>query len=246
MVLHIEVTLHAVLEEIYATGEVTTPDGTVIDTRLGQTEPMVARCLERLVQESPSSQSLEIGMAYGISTVAMLAGHASGQAGRHHVIDPFQQSYFKGAGLHTVDRAGLAKRMVFWPERSQMVLPRMVDQGLEFGVVFHDGSHLYDELTTDLFFIDRLLPVGGILAIDDLWMPAIRRAVSFMLANLGYEAVDMKTGSPSLRRLITPFVRFARDPRLATAWPVLKTADRVLFLRKTAQPQRAWDHFKPF
>ena len=66
-------------------------------------------------------------------------------------------------------------------------LPQLCSQKEEFEFAFIDGSHLFDFTFVDFFFIDKLLAVGGHVAFDDLWMPAVRKVVSFVLKNKPYQ-----------------------------------------------------------
>jgi len=70
-------------------------------------------------------------------------------------------------------------------------LPRLCAEGERFDFVFIDGRHLFDCVLVDFFYVDRLLEVGGYVALDDLWMPAVRKVKSFILRNRSYELVPV-------------------------------------------------------
>lgn len=56
---------------------------------------------------------------------------------------------------------------------SSAVLPRLLDEGEHFDLVFIDGSHAYADVVTDSQFGWRLLKPGGVLIWDDyLWRRA--------------------------------------------------------------------------
>ena len=55
-----------------------------------------------------------------------------------------------------------------------------------FHLAFVDGNHRFDGVFLDLVFLGRLVHAGGIVFVDDYQLPAVARAVSFCLTNLGW------------------------------------------------------------
>jgi hypothetical protein len=51
---------------------------------------------------------------------------------------------------------------------------------------FIDASHLFDLTMLDFLLIDKLLESGGVLALHDAWLPAIKKVVRFALTNREY------------------------------------------------------------
>jgi Methyltransferase domain len=70
-----------------------------------------------------------------------------------------------------------------------------------FDFAFVDGMHTFDYVFTDFFYIDKMLPVGGVIVFDDVYYPSIRKLCRYILTNLPYEAIgpDAKR-APTLRR----------------------------------------------
>lgn len=86
--------------------------------------------------------------------------------------------------------------------RSELILPRLAGDGLRRDFVFIDGSHLFDSVVVDFFYADRLLPVGGVIALHDTWMPSVRRAITFVSTNRAYEQLPAtNTNLAVLRKL---------------------------------------------
>lgn len=237
--------LNAVLEDIYSSGEVRNAAGETRSAFPTATRQDDADLLARLVAKERPKRSLEIGMAFGLSTVSIADALPRGSA-PHLVIDPFQSEGWGGIGLHTVDRAGLSDRVEFMEEASQVALPRAMEEGRRFDFVFHDGSHLFDGLLTDLYFINRMMPAGGLLVIDDLWMPAVRRAVSFLITNLDYRVEPADVPLTAFERVTKPLARFSRDPRPFMPLPITLFAGKIMTLRKTRDRKRDWTDFAPF
>lgn len=237
--------LPAVLEDIYSSGKVCDARGDERDAFPAATRREDAEVLTALVRQHRPKRTLEIGMAYGLSTVAIAAALPDG-AERHVVIDPFQSVGWGGIGLHTVERAGLSHKVEVAEEPSQTVLASYQKEGRTFDFVFHDGSHLFDYLMADLHFINRMLPEGGILVIDDLWMPAVRRAASFLITNLDYVVEPTGAKIPLADRLAKPMGRFAKDPRPFAPVSITTFAGKVMKLRKSRDRKRNWTDFNPF
>ena len=75
-------------------------------------------------------------------------------------------------------------------ERSDAALPVLTASGTELDLALIDGMHLFDYTLVDFFHVDRMLRVGGIVLFHDTWMPAVRQAASYVVANRAYERVE--------------------------------------------------------
>jgi predicted O-methyltransferase YrrM len=210
------VPLVPLLEEIYATGQVETAEG---DRR--PAEPVgVPRAhalrLAELVRDEGLTSTLETGMAYGLSTLAIAGVHGARGDGRHIAIDPTVNRYYEGVGPANLRRAGLADRVRVIEAGAQLVLPRLVDEGVQLDFAFIDGMHLFDYALIDFFYVDQMLATGGYVAFHDTWMPAVSNAAAFVTTNRHYEV------APG-----------ARDAGMAV-------------LVKRGPDRRLWNHFRPF
>lgn len=160
--------------------------------------------------------SIEIGLAYGFSTVYLLAAMKQGGVGRHVAIDPFQHSEFAGIGSRHAETLGLADRFVHLEERSVDALPRLQAEGARAQLIFIDGDHRFDGVIVDLYLASELCDVGGVIAFDDVQMPAVARALDFLRANRpDYEEEPV-------------------------------SAENLAVFHRVARDQRSWDHFVPF
>jgi predicted O-methyltransferase YrrM len=175
------------IERIYDTGKVEAADGTLLDAFPAALPRAHAEELARLVREHGSTRTLETGMAYGLSTLAIGAEHAARGDGSHVAIDPYQSSDWRGIGQLNVRRAGLSDRVRVIEARSDEALPRLRDEGLRIDFALIDGLHLFDATLVDFFHVDRMLDVDGVVVFHDTWMPAVARAVEFVVKNRAYE-----------------------------------------------------------
>jgi len=135
-----------------------------------------------------ATHTIEVGLGYGILALHVcegLLGNAD-PAARHVALDPYQATRFAALGLQFLVEAGVAEMVEHHPERSEIALPRFLDEGRSFDLAFVDGNHRFDGVFLDLIFLGRLLRPGGKIFVDDYQLPAVARAASFCLTNLGW------------------------------------------------------------
>jgi predicted O-methyltransferase YrrM len=218
-----------VLDRIVETGTVETPDGEAIVAH-SNVVPAEGEFLQRVIREVRPKCSLEIGLAYGLSTLYMCEALVEVGAERHVAIDPYQYgvpaneqacfagfSGWKGVGVANVRRAGYAHLVEHVAERSEVALPRMAAAGRRFEFAFIDGYHTFEAAFVDFFFIDRMLPVGGVVAFDDLTYPAVKKLVRFVILNRDYSPILTTITRPRRswkRRLLEPLLRSRLKPEI--------------------------------
>jgi predicted O-methyltransferase YrrM len=171
-------------------------DGTVVarsDGTLHSLFPVAAsategEALRKWVLGEGATQTIEIGLGYGISALHVCEGLLANAdpTARHVVIDPYQATRFSNCGLQFLDEAGVAELVEHHTEESQIALPRFLSEGRSFHLAFVDGNHRFDGVFLDLVFLGQLVRAGGIVFVDDYQLPAIARAVSFCLTNLDW------------------------------------------------------------
>ncbi len=199
------------------------------------------------VRKVRPERTLEIGMAYGISTLFICQALRDNEMGSHTAIDPLEETEYKSVGLLNLERAKLRHLVQFHEAPSHLVLPRLCSQNERFDFAFIDGLHVFDFVMLEFFYIDRLLPVNGHVAVDDLWMPAVRKAVSFVLRNRPYRLVRMPSRypAPRWRRALRVARRFGQSA-WEREWALKFVPSNVVFLRKEALDDRPWDFHRPF
>ncbi|MCU1239646.1 MAG: O-methyltransferase, family 3 [Candidatus Acidoferrum typicum] len=126
--------------------------------------------------------SLEIGMAYGCSTLFFLAAIAKNGAGSHTAIDPFEPSYWHGIGDEKVRQVG-SNAFRFIGETDYHAAADLARAHSAFDFIFIDGSHRFDDALVDFTLFAPLLNTGGLIVFDDMWMPSVRTAVAFVQTN---------------------------------------------------------------
>jgi hypothetical protein len=172
-------------------------------------------------------------------------------------MDPLQHgSIWQGAGLEQVRTAGFSDVVEFHERTSQAVLPELAAKGHRIQFAFIDGAHTFDHCLIDFFYLDQMLEIGGVIVFDDVGFGSVNAVVRFVLANRGYELVEVlelpRTGVGNRgKRLVKRFLRHLgrtdKDPTPAhqELFHRLEWAYSAA-LRKIAPDSRPWDHYRAF
>lgn len=238
------------------------PDGRTIPLESTIDRPR-AELLQRTIAGNDVARVVEVGCAMGVSSVAIQdALVASGRSNRRHVIvDPYQTAHWSDRGIKNLRRAGFSDFEVI-QRGSEYVLPDLAEKSetFDFGVI--DGWHTLDHTLIDFFYINRMIRVGGFVAIDDIHMDGINRVVRYVASYPCYAQHDwtppreITAGRRVLdgsRRALGAAVRFF-NKRLG--WELLSAecnrpnADLHLYssmvvFRKTAADERPWNWYEP-
>jgi predicted O-methyltransferase YrrM len=214
---------HATLRSMYAGEPQRGAPGTLHDiddsTRISVSEGMT---LYSLCVADNVTSTLEVGLAYGFSTVFLLAALARNGGGTHTAIDPLQDTDWSGIGHTTARRLAAAATdlgsdsFVLVPERSEPALIDLERAGRSFGLTFIDGYHRFDDVLVDFTLSARMCPVGGMIVLHDMWLESIQAVSSF------------------LRHNRTDFAEIATG------------CDNLFAVRRIDEDQRDWRHFVAF
>ena len=138
--------------------------------------------IQRTMTERQPTRTLEVGLAFGASTLAFCFEHQrSGRAGQkqHVAIDPYQPyPLFDESGVYAIEQAGLIDYLDYRPEFSEFVLPRLLEANQRFDFIYVDGSHLFENVFIDAFYCARLLNDGALIAFDDSTDPHVSQGHS--------------------------------------------------------------------
>jgi predicted O-methyltransferase YrrM len=176
-------------------------------TKIARISPEEGMWLYSLCRESKPKATLEIGLAYGFSTVYFLAAIHENGLGYHTAIDPFQRGY-QGIGSRQSQTLGMGDRFLLIEDKSFPALIHLAERGKMFEVIFVDGNHHFDNALVDFTLSAELCPMGGCIILDDMWMPSIRMAVAFIRSNRkDFEEIHTPV------RNIAAFRRIGKDAR---------------------------------
>ncbi|MFA7693045.1 MAG: class I SAM-dependent methyltransferase [Candidatus Hydrogenedentes bacterium] len=172
-----------VLDEIYRSGKVFDHQGGSKDVFPVSLYPQDGKALYDLVKQTESRKTLEIGMAYGISSLHILQALQENGGGAHVAIDPYQKKWYDNIGIANIERGGFQDMLQYFEEPSYLVLPRLLEANERFNFIFIDGNHRFEFVLLDFLYADKLLNVDGYMMFHDTWMPSIRKFYSFIVKN---------------------------------------------------------------
>lgn len=197
-------------------------------------EPRLARALRAEIARSEPKLAIEIGMANGILTLAILAGLPPG--GRLISIDPFQDTQWHGAGKELVARCDRAKNHTVVTEPDYLALPTLIREGVTVDFAYIDGMHTFDYVSLDAFYIDKLLPVGGVIAFNDCGFRSIHKFLKLFRSHRRYEEIDVG---------LTPDYR-GRNPLVSWARRLSGRSNQDRYFRKLEQWEPPHNFFRQF
>ena len=246
--------MHPLIAEIYGSGQVTGASGATHALQ-ASVDPQEGELLHRVVAADPTVvRTLEVGCAYGLSSLHICDALQGRTGASHTIVDPFQHTQWDGVGVGNLRRAGFDFFRLI-EKRSEFALPEVLAEDGEgrYDLVFVDGWHTLDHTLLDGFYATRLLRVGGYLVIDDIVIPPVRRAADYLAAYPCYrrhDAVRTTAGVSWKRRLargvlgLLPPGRRERllHPEFARGVFNDEHASMVTF-QKVAEDRRPWDWF---
>jgi predicted O-methyltransferase YrrM len=240
-----------IIDEIYRDRAVTAADGTKypLHSHLDVAE---GGYLARLIADHADiARTLEVGCAFGLSSLHM-CGATAGRPNAHHImVDPFQSTDWKGIGVRNLDRAGI-DFYELREEPSEFGLPNLLQEGVEpLDLVFIDGWHSFDHTLLDLFYAIKLVRVGGYIVVDDANWPSVAKAVSYVS---NYPCLEIigggeSTGIRLLRRaikLLKPLAETIFPHWLYDQFYARGKFPSTVALRKVSNDERSFDWYRSF
>lgn len=233
-----------VLGEMMATKSARTASGTPVPMH-SNIPPAYAEALYETVRAANPALVLEVGMAFGVSSLAILSALRDGEReGRLISVDPSQSSVYQGCGLAAIERAGLADRHRLIEDFDYNALPRLLSEGVEVEFAYIDGWHTFDYALVDWWYVDKMLAAGGIVGFNDCGFPAVARVIRFVLSHRRYDEIEVGLpftvggGYHRWFRLLKPLAFGGKE-----TW-FLRREDR--YLRKRERWEPSWDFFARF
>jgi predicted O-methyltransferase YrrM len=166
------------LEEIIATNKTRDENGDVVELHSSVHREEID-FISAIIKEHRLSRAIEVGCAMGISSLAIADAIKDTGNSIHYIIDPFQKSQWKNIGITNLKRAGFGQFRLI-EDRSEFALPALAKEGVKVNFGFIDGWHTFDHTLIDFFYINRMLEPGGVIAIDDVQMPAISKMIRYL------------------------------------------------------------------
>lgn len=243
--------MNQIIQKIFETNSVVGRSGKVhslhsaIDSEKGE-------CLARTIRDDFNIvNTLEVGCAYGLSSLFICSALEGRDRVSHIIIDPLQNTRFDGSGIRNLEEAGYNFFKLI-ELKSEFTLPKLLeDLEGQFDFIFIDGWHTFDHTLLDCFYATRLLRVGGYLAIDDVSLPSIHRVVNF-LSNYPCYEFHRSVSSPRTKLWKKFLIRSLMSPVDLNIWTKLLSRSlyqrifedeflKMVVLKKVTEDKRNWD-----
>jgi len=144
--------------------------------------------VSKLIRENPITRSIEVGCAFGISSLYICDALGGRPEAKQVIIDPFELTEWHGIGLHNLEQAGLSG-YEFIDRPSEFALPALLESRRRFDFALIDGFHRFEHALLDFFYLDRLLNIGGLLVFDDARLPPVRKVLRYVCNFPNYRMV---------------------------------------------------------
>jgi len=189
--------------------------------------------IHELMHKTRALRTLEIGLSFGGSALVFCASHKElgrSPKSQHHALDPFQSTVWDSCGLLAIERAGLTGYLNFREAASALELPKFVEEGVRFDLVYVDGSHLFEDVFVDAYFVARLLTEGGIVLFDDSSNPHIAKVLRFLRTSLRatLEELNLSPYKEGRERITYHIARFLGKTQMTA-------------FRRVGNVERSWD-----
>jgi predicted O-methyltransferase YrrM len=239
--------MHPLLEEIFTTKQFRNSKNEIVKVS-SETGKGQCQYLQELIRNKGYSRSLEIGFAYGTSTLAIIEEIAK-RNGRHTVIDKFQLEGWGGNGLDLVRQAGYGDNLEFIGKFCYASLPELMAAGRRFDFAYIDSTKQLDWLLVDFFYIDKMLETGGMIVFDDVTFPGIRKLLRYLSQFPDYRIHSQypaNAPSSGLRKAVSVFrslpgaKKVLRPEVLVSDYEMGLNADCIA-LEKMGDDKRGWD-----
>lgn len=255
--------MNGFIEELYRTQLVQDELGNTY-TLHSHIDAFEGELLRTLIGADPDiHKTLEIGCAYGLSSLHICSALSNRSSVNHVIVDPFQNERWHGIGVSNLRRAGFHSFRLI-EEPSELILPELVrSEAGTYDLIFVDGVHTFDHMMLDFFYATRLIRVGGYVVVDDCNLPSIAKAVSYItkypcylsLSRLGQMRLDQDWSRGSFARRIGNTVRYLLPSSIAGYLVPKYLYDSyysrlmypsMVILRKMEEDKRNWDWFAAF
>jgi predicted O-methyltransferase YrrM len=251
----------ALLNEIFKTQKVYDESGIshVLAYNLDEKE---GAFIQNLIKKYKLYNTIEIGCAFGISSLFICAALEDVQGAHHTIIDPAQSSHFFNVGLNNLRRAKI-DFFTFYESMSHSILPRLLAENKKFDLALIDGDHRFEYTLNDFFYLSKLLNVGGVILIDDCMMPSVNKAVRYILNYSEFKQIGrIKTEKTTQRKLLDNVIKLpfrllskmlpAKMKYELFSGSVMRTDkalnldSSIIALQKIKEDDRTWDWYKEF
>lgn len=248
------------IKAIYETGKVSDDQAIEYDVQKTSISREEGEFIRNIVASNDIQRTIEVGCAYGLSSLFICAGLQNKPARQHTIIDPFQSSQWKNIGVSNLKQAGVDYFDLI-EEYSEIALPKLLSEQKTYDFGFIDGWHTFDHTLIDFFYLNRMLRVGGIVIIDDVLYPSINKLMGYISQYPCYEVIgtiDVASPRRTVEKILTlplqlislllPFAVSSRifAGRIALTNKKFKLNTSMIALKKIKEDERSYDWFRQF
>jgi len=215
-----------------------------------------------MIKKNNYHKTIEIGCAYGLSSLFICDALSNSKSPSHYIVDPFQNTDWKGIGIENPNKCGVNFYTLI-EKPSEIALPDLLAQNEKFDFAFIDGWHTFDHTLIDFFYLNRMLEVGGTIVIDDVGLPAVRKLVRYVLNYPAYELVGSVNLALSAKKkiynhfILPPFKLASKilpskikndifNNSFLHSDKSLGIESSMVALRKVKDDKREWHWYQPF
>jgi predicted O-methyltransferase YrrM len=244
--------MHPNCEKILRTGVMEAPNGSLvyINSQISMEEGLF---VQELVKEINPEVSIEIGVAFGISSLFVCEVLNRIGAKKHIAIDlgPINKAGSDeldrfGLGLLNIERCGYSHLVESYAMPSEIALPDLLRRGQRLQFAFIDGWHSFDHALVDFFYVNKMLDVGGVVAFHDAGHPNIRKLLKYISTYPSYrifkEISRPKAIFSTQRKSVEKLIAYALF-LIRRLYPYKPTC---VAMQKVCDDQRGWTWFKDF
>jgi predicted O-methyltransferase YrrM len=182
-----------VINEIYETAD--------RNLRASAITPAEGELIHRAISENQIERTIEVGCAYGLSSLFICSALMNRPNPHHVIIDPFQTSAYNGQGISNLRRAGISFFELI-EQPSELALPVLLEQEAVFDFALIDGFHTFDHTLLDFFYLNRMLRVGGLIAFDDNNMAGVHKVIRYVANYPSYRLFSVANVRGTQRRIL--------------------------------------------
>lgn len=218
--------------------------------------------LKKCIKSIEAKKTIEIGCAQGISSLFICDELKSNNTSHHTIIDPFQTTDWESVGIRNLQRAGFSNFELI-EKPSEIALPQLLSENRIYDLAFIDGWHTFDHTLLDFFYLNRMLRVGGIMIIDDVGMPAVKKAIRYIMKYPAYKffgnsGVVKETVSRRILnfiyKLLSPITKILGNKVRSEIFQdsflkpdgKLRVNSSMVALVKVSEDDRPWNWYKSF
>lgn len=252
-------TFETLIDEVYRTRTVRDALGNEYELSSEADRTEGEYLLNLISSDSSIVKSIEIGCAYGLSSLFICEGLKNRSGASHTIIDPKQRDIWHDVGIAQLERCGFDFfNLMRIP--SELALPQLLlTQSEKFDFAFIDGWHTFDQTMLDLYYASRLVRVGGYIVTDDCNWPSVSAAIAYYsnypMFTIGEKSSQLRENRTSVRRSIGRAVSSKIPPGIAQ-WMLpaaihnrfyrISRFPSMVAFKKTAPDLRDWTWFSDF